>query len=164
MRFIKLAFISALILFIVVWLFSLLVPSPIRISRAIDIAAPADSLVHTLTDLQQWAQWNELVNNPQLANKQFTATGFTSNQLQVTVQQVKDDTLLTSWKQQSGRIVTGGFTWHGSSDRLVLQWYFDIYLRWYPWEKFSGLIFDKQLGLPMEKSLDNLKKLLEEKP
>jgi hypothetical protein len=46
----------------------------------------------------------------------------------------------------------------------VLQWYFDIKLRWYPWEKFGSIVFDKQLGPPMEKSLGNLKKLLEKNP
>lgn len=164
MRFIKLALISAVILFIVVWLFSLLIPSHIRVSRAIDISAPKDSMVRFVTDLQQWAQWNEMVNSPQLTNKQFSTSGFTSDQLQVTVQSSAGDSLLTTWKRPNGRTVSGGFTWYANNDRLALQWYFDIHLNWYPWEKFSGIIFDKQLGPPMEKSLGDLKKLVEKKP
>jgi hypothetical protein len=74
------------------------------------------------------------------------------------------DTLFTEWHQQNGRVLASGFTWHGNDDQWVVQWYFDFHLRWYPWEKFSSIVFDKQLGPPMEKSLDNLKKLLEKNP
>lgn len=43
----------------------------------------------------------------------------------------------------------------------VVQWYFDFTFKWYPWEKFSSIIYDKQLGPQMEQSLLNLKRLLE---
>jgi hypothetical protein len=42
-----------------------------------------------------------------------------------------------------------------------VQWYFDFVFRWYPWEKFSSIVYDKQLGPAMEKSLNNLKDLIE---
>jgi hypothetical protein len=164
MRLIKLALISAVILFLMVWLFSLLMPSRIRVSRAIDISVPKDSVVSAIADLQQWQHWNDLVNNDQYTNKQYTASKFIADQISITAHPVKGDTLLTTWKQKSGRTITGGFTWDGNNRRMVLQWYFDIHLRWYPWEKFSSIIFDKQLGPPMEKSLANLKNLLEKKP
>jgi hypothetical protein len=35
-------------------------------------------------------------------------------------------------------------------------------LKWYPWEKFASIIFDRQLGPYMERSLGNLKKLAED--
>jgi hypothetical protein len=121
MRFVKLAIISAVVLFVVIFLFSLIIPSTVRVSRAIDISAPKDSLVAQLADLRQWKNWNVMTMN-------------------------------------------SGFTWHGTDGQLVVQWYFDINLRWYPWEKFGSIVFDKQLGPPMEKSLGNLKKLLEKNP
>jgi hypothetical protein len=37
----------------------------------------------------------------------------------------------------------------------------DFRLRWYPWEKFSSLLFEKSYGLTMEKGLNNIKKLSE---
>jgi hypothetical protein len=43
----------------------------------------------------------------------------------------------------------------------TVQWYFDFVFRWYPWEKFSSIVYDKQLGPAMEKSLNNLKDLIE---
>lgn len=164
MRFVKLAIISAVILFIVIYLFSLIIPSQVRVSRAIDITTPKDSLVARLADLRQWKLWNEMVNNPEFTNGQFAENKITSDQMTITKRMLAGETLLTDWQQPNARVLNSGFTWIGSDDRLVLQWYFDIKLRWYPWEKFGSIVFDKQLGPPMEKSLGNLKKLLENNP
>jgi hypothetical protein len=129
----------------------------------VNISVPKDSLRAALTDLRQWKQWNELMNNPGLTNQQYTENSYTSDRLKVTREPSVGDTLFTSWHQGKARVLASGFTWQGN-DQLVLQWYFDIKLRWYPWEKFGSIIFDKQLGPPMEKSLGNLKKLLEKNP
>lgn len=164
MRFVKLAIISAVIFSIVIYLFSLIIPSQVRVSRAINISAPKDSLRAAVTDLQQWKAWNELVNSADLTNKQYTGETFSSDQLKVTRNSLVGDTLLTSWQQRNARVLSSGFVWLGEDGQLVLQWYFDIKLRWYPWEKFGSIVFDKQLGPSMEKSLGNLKKLLENNP
>jgi hypothetical protein len=42
---------------------------------------------------------------------------------------------------------------------VTVQWYMDFRLRWYPWEKFSGLLFEKRYGPVMEKGLENLKNI-----
>jgi hypothetical protein len=38
----------------------------------------------------------------------------------------------------------------------------DFRLRWYPWEKFSSLLFEKQYGTQMEAGLESLKQLAED--
>jgi len=48
-------------------------------------------------------------------------------------------------------------------DAVTLQWHMDFTLRWYPWEKFASLLFEKRYGLQMEQGLNNLKSLLETK-
>ncbi|MBO9203614.1 MULTISPECIES: SRPBCC family protein [Niastella] len=164
MRIVKLAIISVVVLFLVTYLFSLIIPSQIRISRAMNISVSNDSLRALVTDLRQWKQWNELVNNPALTNQQYAEKSYSSDQLKVTSEPSTGDTLFTAWRQQNARVLASGFTWEGTGDQLVLQWYFDVKLKWYPWEKFSSIVFDKQLGPPMEKSLGNLKKLLEKNP
>jgi hypothetical protein len=47
---------------------------------------------------------------------------------------------------------------------ITVQWYFDFYLKWEPWEKFSSIVYDKQLGPVMEESLIKLKTLTESNP
>src|SRR5690242_12080453 len=103
MRFVKLALISAVILAIVIYLFSLIIPSQIRISRAIDISVSRDSLLPALADLRQWKQWNELVNNPGATHQQYNDDQFSCDQLKVTRGSLVGDTLFTTWHQQNGR-------------------------------------------------------------
>ena len=164
MRFVKLAIISAVVLFTVIYLFSLMIPSQVRISRAVNISVSKDSLLPAVTDLRQWHLWNEMVNGEDLTNNHFTENLISSDQQKVTRKALIGDTLHTDWQQGKARVLHSGFTWTEANGQLVLQWYFDIKLNWYPWEKFGSIVFDKQLGPPMEKSLGNLKKLLEKNP
>ena len=50
---------------------------------------------------------------------------------------------------------------HPASDSLTVQWYMDFHLRWYPWEKFASLLFEKSHGEKMEQGLSRLKAILE---
>lgn len=164
MRVVKLGLISIVVLFVVVFLISLLIPSQVRISRAINITAPKDSLTHYLSDLRQWPQWNALITNQELANPAYTNNTFTSDRLQVQLEKAAADTITTIWRQGAGRETGSGFNLHTAGNTIVVQWYFDFQLKWYPWEKFGSIIFDKQLGPPMEQSLGELKKRLETSP
>lgn len=163
MRLIKLGIISIVVLFVVVLLLSLLIPSHVRVSRAINITAGADSVINNLADLRQWRNWNQMVNDTGLTNAEYDVKAFRSDQLQVQQRSFKNDTVKTVWIQ-NGKEIVSVLTWHSSGHTTVVQWYFDFYQQWYPWEKFGSIIFDKQLGPSMEKSLASLKKRLEERP
>lgn len=164
MRIVKLGLISFVVLFLVVVGISLLIPNSIRISRAVNITAPKDSIQLYLADLRQWKHWNDLTNAASVVNPAWSANSFTSDGLQVLLKEVKTDTITTAWKQEGGRNIESGFTTHTMDNTTVVQWYFDFKLKWYPWEKFGSIIFDKQLGPPMEHSLAVLKKKLETNP
>ena len=49
----------------------------------------------------------------------------------------------------------------GAGDPVVVQWYMDFHLRWYPWEKFSTLLLEKSYGPRMEKGLSDLKRIVD---
>ncbi|MEQ1625717.1 MAG: hypothetical protein ABL870_13535, partial [Sediminibacterium sp.] len=57
MRFIKLILISVVALFVLMLFFSILMPSTVLVSRAIDINAPLDSIRYRVSDLNQWVYW-----------------------------------------------------------------------------------------------------------
>jgi len=68
------------------------------------------------------------------------------------------DSVTTSWAQQNAKYFTGGYNlMQLVPDSVTVQWYFDFHFAWYPWEKFTSLVYDKQLGPVMEQSLINLK-------
>jgi len=50
---------------------------------------------------------------------------------------------------------------YAGSDSTALQWDMDFHLRWYPWEKFSSLIFEGSYGQRMVRGLLNIKRLVE---
>ena len=163
MRVLKLFFISILIFGLLILAFSLLFPSSVRISRAINIGAPKEKIQQGLGNLQQWQYWNEMTAKEELTNKKFTDSLFSSDQMRIRLVSASPDAVLTSWKRNKSEPVNSGFQVIAAGDSTVVQWYFDFKLKWYPWEKFGSIIFDKQLGPPMQNSLLNLKKFMENK-
>ncbi len=160
MRALKLSAISIVVLFLILIAFSSLLPSEIRISRAVDITIANEQLLAQLTDLKQWEQWNEFVKA--LTDKNVKEKRISSKQLLVTIRQSNTTSVSTLWVQQNGKSFPAIFNMISHDSVITLQWYFEFTLKWYPWEKFSSLVYDKQLGPQMEQSLLNLKTLLEE--
>jgi len=162
MRFLKLAFISAVVLFVVMLLISLLLPSHIRISRAIDISAPTEKIYPWLSDIKQWEKWNEYVRT---YHNRIAETGMLkADEIAIFVTGKKESLVTADWQQPSGNKFGSGFAIIGNNSRhsyTTVQWYFDFHVKWYPWEKFQSIVYDQQLGPVMEKSLANLKRIAE---
>jgi len=160
MRAVKLFVVSIIVLFLLLVAFSSLLPSVIRISRAVDITAANEKLRAQLTDLKQWEQWNEFIKV--LTDKKVEGKRIQSKQLMITITGSNTNAVSTRWVQQNGKSFPAVYNMISNDSVTTLQWYFEFTLKWYPWEKFSSIIYDKQLGPQMEQSLLNLKRLLEE--
>lgn len=158
MRLIKLGIISIIGISIVITLMSLLIPSTARVSRAITIEAPIDSVRYRVQELDQWKSWNLLVQHDQQTDLTYTKGSVKSNEMEVRFLSADSGAIYTEWKQRDQEPVSSAFTITASGDATVLQWYFDFKVKWYPWEKFGSIIFDRQMGPPMERSLDKLRK------
>ena len=66
------------------------------------------------------------------------------------------DSVRCLWSPTRGRAFGGGFNILAidqDTAHVTVEWYFDFYFRWYPWEKLKSMFYDKQLGPVMEKSL-----------
>jgi hypothetical protein len=126
---------------------SLMIPSHVRISRAVNIEGPKDKIISLLSDTSKWPMWNEIAYQRILVEPKAAETG----------------EIATRWTY-NGRMIESSFMLEESAGVTVVQWYFDFRLKWYPWEKFGSITFDDQFGKPMEVSLTNLKKLVENSP
>ncbi len=162
MRFIKLALISAVVLFGVVLLISLLLPSHIRISRAIDINASREKIYPMVADVKQWDKWNEYIG---VYHHRVADTALLkADEITITITAKTAGLVTAEWLQPSGNKFGNGFAIianDGGKGHTTVQWYFDFHVKWYPWEKFQSIVFDEQLGPVMEKSLANLKRITE---
>jgi hypothetical protein len=162
MRFLKLGLISIVALFGIILLISLLLPSHIRISRAIDISAPAEKISPLLTDIKKWEQWNEYVRA--YHNRIVETDMMKADEIAIFITSQKKNLVTADWQQPSGTKFSSGYTIIGNDNKhtySTVQWYFDFHVKWYPWEKFQSIVYDQQLGPVMEKSLANLKQIAE---
>lgn len=154
MRLIKLALISIVFLFIVVTAISLMIPSHVRISKAINVSGSKDSIFALISDTGRWKQWH-----PAFIQNDSTPR-FPSVHI---VNRTQNDSAIVMHLQQAGRpeVVNGWKIYqHGSVDSLTLQWYMDFHLKWYPWQKFGSLFYENTYGVMMEQGLENIKNVI----
>lgn len=139
--------------------FSSLMPSKVRISRAIDINSSSNIILEEIKDMTKWEQWNEYTKA--LTGKKISSDNIHSLLLSVSLVSSDSTSVTTSWQQPNKNAFPGIFNILPGKNHSTIQWYFEFSLKWYPWEKFGSIIYDKELGPEMEKSLQNLKELLE---
>ena len=126
-------------------------PSQIRISRATNLPNKPEQIFTLVKNEREWhPAYLDSVSTSQM------------NQLQKTIVEQTDSTLVYSLQQPGRKKVTSGWKLYGTStsDSLTLQWYMDFKLSWYPWEKLSSLFYEHTYGAMMERGLRNLKKRL----
>jgi hypothetical protein len=161
MRILKLAIISAIGLFAVLTAISFLLPSQVRISRAVDISAPKEKILTHIYYIPAWIEWNKFIDS--LPHTQLSNDVFENEKLLLTITQRTDSLITANWRQKNSSLFNSGFSLipQAQDNLYTLQWYFDFKLRWYPWEKFQSIVYDQQLGPVMEQSLQKLKNDLE---
>lgn len=168
MRFIKLFLISIVALFLVITALAAFFPAHLRLSRAVDISAPKDSVYKDINDFKNWDKWNQFIINAPLTNKKMSTPSFgdgafiTSDQLKIIIDKSTADSVTMLWDQSKGKHFSGGYNLFAlRAGTTTVQFYFDFYFRWYPWEKFSSLLYEREIGTVMEASLAKLKEISE---
>ena len=162
-------------LFIVVTSFSLLIPSRVITMRTVIIHAKQEEVFAEIADLQNWKHWHPVfmqdssamqISKPSSGVKAYVA--WTSkgkeNKLQiieVEANQIKVS-LMRSGENDLANILS--ITSLKDSNDVQVEWRVFTKLKWYPWEKFSGIFIDKMTGPGYEAALNNLKELIEGKP
>ncbi len=166
MKVIKLALISFVILFLLVTVISLFIPSHVRISKALQMNATKEEVIVQLNDAANWKNWFPGMDTAQLFYVNGKVEGMVLNEkakrfLAITD---KNDSVVTAEYNgiKQKKVMTGWNILPDRANTVTVQWYMDFTLRWYPWEKFSSILFEKQYGPQMEQGLAKLKKIVEE--
>jgi len=146
MRIIKLGLISVVFFAVMITLVSLLFPSHVRISKAVDINSDKETVLAQLKDTSNWKNWYPG------ADSSMPVVELTATDSSIQFHQVGN-------VNRSGE----GFNIMpvGQPHTVTVQWYMDIHLHWYPWEKFSSLLLENRYGPFMERGLTRLKAYLE---
>ena len=169
MRHFKLLIISFVVLFLIVTIISLFIPSHIRISKAVNISASADSVMAQIKDPAKWKGWYPGIDTVQYLYKNGVVKGVILDNKDslrpvfLEIIKVQTDEVTAQFVTPNMRPVVNGWKTfaYPSSDSVTLQWYMDFHLRWYPWEKFKSLLLEGAYGSKMERGLFNLRKSLQ---
>jgi hypothetical protein len=161
MRFLKLIVGSIAVLFIVISLVGILLPSHVLVSRAVNIERPIDSVRSYVNDINQWRSWIEGMEDSSV--KIYSPVKAKLGGTEVDIISVTDTTVVSTWTARNGSRQTATIHLIGSPQQkvTVVQWQFEQRLKWYPWERLGSMMNDKILGTMMEKNLNRLKQLLE---
>jgi hypothetical protein len=159
MRFLKLIFFSAVILFVVLTAMGLLLPANVNISRAIDISKDSTVVFNKLKNIENWNEWMEgLKDSTQKAKFQNNAWSTSSTTIKII--SAENNTVKTEWISE-GKTHLASFNIFTSNNKTTVQWLFVQHFSWYPWERFSSIFIEKAFGQIMEQSLQNLKNICE---
>jgi hypothetical protein len=155
-------------LFIVITLFSLLIPSKVFTSKAVVINASQRRIVSALSDFQQWKKWH-----PVLANDSANILiSIPSNGLNASVTwgpaAKKNRMTITEVFAQGIKLVLSRSGENPVENAIVLlplkdsgsyqvEWTAVTRLKWYPWEKFAGIFVSEITGPGYEAALQSLK-------
>jgi len=158
--------------------FTLLIPRHVTVTRGIEIPIQRDSLQAYLEDLHAWPAWCSWMGKDSIVTRRFvnaspgkeaTVTWFPSaqpyNKNFISILQTIPGEVRLYY--QFGRLLpaSGGFTMtENGRGSTFLEWKLEVRLRWYPWEKLSGIAMDKVWGASMAQSLKQLKAVLTHTP
>ncbi len=155
-------------LFIFITLMSLLIPSKVRITRAVVINTSAAKLYPEISVLQNWTNWQPVfkadsanIRFEKNADKAEWDSKGETNSLEIT--QRKDNAVLASLTRpgEPDTYYTIGILPLSDSAQVQVEWNILIKLRWYPWEKFYGIFIEKISGQGYEDALNSLKEYAE---
>jgi hypothetical protein len=164
MKILKLGIISLVVFALMITGISLFFPSRVRISKAIDINATKDSILQQLSDPVKWKNWYPGTDSADYLIVEGKIQGFITGEMQgLMIKSVTDSSVIAGNVGKNFKKGEQGWILYNASqpNTITVQWYMDIYLKWYPWEKFSSLLLEKRYGPMLEKGLENLKYLLE---
>ena len=160
MRFIKLAAISLLIIFLLFTCIGFFLPSSVTVTRTENIYAPADSVRYYTNQIRNWKYW--LVNdsasqinvesNNKIETADYTISVIENNPKQITV----------LWQQKNSKERRCRIKLEEISFNTTLVYLsFEQHLSWLPWERMGGMLHDEIIGPSMQASLDKLKEVVE---
>lgn len=147
MRIIKLALISFICFGLLIFLMAQLLPSQVRISKAINLAPNDTATLAYIRDTAQWKRWHPAFMQGAPTNLRLAQAANTDSLVQTVITHASGNSVANTWELHR----------FGANDSLTLQWYMDFRLSRMPWHRFSSLFYEGTYGKMMEQGLRNLK-------
>lgn len=165
MRHLRAFIIGIIALFIVATLFSLVLPSKPRISRATNMPGIADSVFKRAGDLRNWYNWYQPIAQSGISpvfSSSSIGPGAWMKLNDRSLRMVNCDSgtvrvLVEAPGQTEMEMVMNIQPLGGRTDSCVVQWYVEREAGWLPWQKFATIMYDNMIGPDLEQSLASMK-------
>jgi carbon monoxide dehydrogenase subunit G len=156
------------VIFIIIFLLCLLLPSRVTVSKSVEIDATGEAVREQITRFDHWKHWYPAFQDETAAVTQnASAPGIlwsvtlgdpqgkkVTLQLTDTSQNMIDVRLLTG---SSAKVSYQFILIPKTNHRTQLTWNINTDLGWYPWRRIRGLFLDKFSGDRYEAALHELK-------
>lgn len=154
-------------LIVVMLVFSLIMPSRVMTSKWVRVAQDKDTVINVIKDLNTWKDWNGLlsgVDGIQVQDSLLNWKASNGHENSIRLESVQANGVSAPISLNGGKYINSGFSVEKrSADSVQVVWYIIEDLKWYPWEKFYGMMAADMKGPLMQKSLDDLKLYLDRK-
>ncbi|HET9055696.1 MAG TPA: SRPBCC family protein [Chitinophagaceae bacterium] len=172
MRNIKIFFFGLLVLAILFTLFSLFIPSTVRVSRVVEIDAPAEKIYTAVSNVNTWNNWMPWSAADSLFKINVNITGEKikssyswqvkkddSKKGKITVVELHNDEIVMLNELSGYKASPGSFKLYTNPHAayVLVEWKIKIGIKWYPWAKLKGILLDKIYGPVLEDGLKRLK-------
>ena len=159
-------------LFIFLTLISLLIPSHIVTARAETVQADSVGLYNEISDLKNWKHWHPVFMHDS-ADIKFSKSTTEGNNFAQWITNGKTNTIIILEKKfpyvkfllkrdgENDIENTLSLRQVQEQGNMQVQWVSVTKLKWYPWEKFSGIFIEKMAGSGYEAALVSLKTYVE---
>lgn len=159
-------------LFVVVTLFSLLMPAKVMTVKSVLIHADSTLILSEVADLKNWKRWhpvfandsnNITISEPSDKPNSFATWNTNSKENRLLITNINESQVKFSLIRKSENDVVNIISVYSvrESNAVQVEWRVLTTLKWYPWEKFGGIFLDKITGPGYEMALNNLKELME---
>lgn len=155
-------------LFLVMTAVSVFMPSQVMTSKWVRVAKPKDSVIRSIADLRTWSEWNGLLAGAQqieVKDRSIQWKGASGKHNIIRLESVSASGLSTPISIAEEPFMKSGFSIEKrSADSVQVVWFLIEDLKWYPWEKFYGMMAADMKGPLMQQSLDKFKHYIQTKP
>jgi len=142
---------------------SLLLPDHVMTSKWVRTGASKDSVIARVADLRSWPSWNLLLRDAvdiSISDSTLSWTSARGTRNSVRIDTVNEKGVSTSVTLNASRPFISGFAIEKrdpAEDSVQVVWYIIEELKWYPWEKFYGMMAADMKGPLMQASLERLR-------
>lgn len=171
MRLIKLFLISVLVFLVLLTLIGLLFPSSIKSVKAVVVNKPKQQVLNQLVLNNNWQQWYPYFNPPigaSISNIDKDTTLFYNDKKALQLFNKKTDSngisfTIKGWNDFEVTENILALPVSGDTTQTQVVWNETEHLKWYPWERFRGLLLESSKGIFLDTALNRFKVYIEAK-